>query len=73
MIWLFNSFFFSKMKKMVKASTGEKIKTSTTGNDKLQKRLSKSNWSNHPEKDCKNENGDNEKVFFLTKNVEWLD
>ena len=29
---------YSKVKKMIKAPTGEKISTSTTGNDKHQKR-----------------------------------
>ena len=62
----------SKVKKMIKAPTGEKISTSTTGNKKSQKRQYKSKQSVYSKKDCNSEKGHDEDNY-LAKNVEWLD
>ena len=62
---------------MVKAPTGEKISTSTTGNDKPQKRQYKSIRSVYSKKDCNCENEDDDeedlKKSIPTKNVEGLE
>ena len=52
------------LKKMVKAPTGEKISTSTTGNDKPQKRQYKTKRSVYSEKDCNSENGDDDEEDY---------
>ena len=52
---------------MVKAPTGEKISTSTTGNDKPQKRRYKSKQSVYSEKDCYSETGDDYEEDYSNK------
>ena len=52
---------------MIKAPTGEQISTSTTGNDKHQKRRYKSKRSVYSEKICNSENGDDDKEDYSNK------
>ena len=58
---------YSKVKKMIKAPTGDKISTSTTGDDKPQKRRYKSKRSIYSEKDCNSENGDDDEEDYSNK------
>ena len=58
---------YSKVKKMIKAATGEKISICTTGNDKPQKRRYKSKRSVYSEKDCNSENGEDDEEDYFNK------
>ena len=58
---------------MIKAPTGEKISTSTTGNDKPQKRRYKSKQSIYSKKTVTVKTETMMKKIITTKNVEWLE